>query len=114
MTLKSGISGGNIPKAAEKRVNKDGTDVTKAHSQGLHAVDAYEPETRGALDSGIHNTARPKRKEVEKHIYVHLSEDHSDPELISQKPRYVSQCPPTFDHIDKVSLIESSYLNTPH
>ena len=87
-------------------MNKDGTDGTKAHSQGLHAVDAKEPETRGALESGIPNSGRPKRKELEKHIYVHLSEDHSDPELMSNKHRHVSRSPSTFDHIDKVSLID--------
>jgi hypothetical protein len=72
-------------------------------------VDAFEPETRGALDPGIRNSGRPKRKEVEKHIFVHLSEDHSDPELMAHKHRPISRTPSTRDHIDKVN--NSSILN---
>ena len=65
-------------------------------------MDAFEPETVRAMDSGILNTGRRKRKEVEKHIYVHLSEDQSDPELRVHKHRHVSRSPATIDHIEKV------------
>lgn len=67
-------------------------------------MDAFEPERRGALDSGIRNTGGPNRKELEKHINVHLSEDHSDPELMAHKHRQVSRSPPTLDRIDKVQI----------
>ena len=72
-------------------------------------MDAFEPETGGALDPGIRNSGRPKRKEREKLIYVHLSEDHSDPELMAHKHRPISRTPSTVDHIDKVN--NSSILN---
>jgi len=76
-----------------------------AQSQEIHAVDAFEPETRGTMDSEKHNTVRPKRKELEKHIYVHLSEDQSDPELIAPTYHQVSRSPSTVDHIDKVTFL---------
>lgn len=72
-------------------------------------MDVFEPETLGALDSGVRNTGRPKRKEVEKHSYVHLSEDHSDPELMAHRHIHMSRSPSTIDHIDKVKF--SSTLN---
>lgn len=43
-----------------------------------------------------------KRKELEKHNYVHLNEDQSDPELRVHKHRHVSRSPATIDHIEKV------------
>lgn len=99
-----GISGDDIPEAAERRENRVPPDVTKVHSQGIHAVDAFEPETIRALDSGIRNTGRPKRKELEKRIYVHLSEDNSNPKLMAHKNIQVSRSPATIDHIDKVQI----------
>lgn len=53
--INSGISGDDIPEAAERRENRVPPDVTKAHSQGIHAVDAFEPETVRAMDSRILN-----------------------------------------------------------
>lgn len=97
-----GISGGDIPKAAEERGNKVATDPKYANSQGIHPESAFEFETRGALDSGILNTGRPKWKELEKHIYVHLSEDHFDPELDARQHKPLSRSPPTQDQLAKV------------
>lgn len=102
--MNSGISGAVIPEAAEKRGNKLATEVTKAQTEGIHEQRAFEPEGRGAVESGIRNTGGPKRKELEKHIYVHLSEDPSDQELMAHKQRRVSRSPPTLDRIDKVQI----------
>ena len=76
-----------------------------AQSQGIHAEAHFEPETRGTMDSEKHSRGRPKRKELEKHIYVHLSEDQSDPELIAPTYHQVSHSPSTVDHIDKVTFL---------
>lgn len=72
-------------------------------------MDAFELETGGALDPGIRKSGWPKRKELEKLIYVHLSEDHSDPELMAHKHRPISRTPSTVVHIGKVN--NSSILN---
>lgn len=102
--MNSGISGAVIPEAAEKRDNKLATEITKAHSEGMREQRAFEPEGRGALESGIRNTGGPKRKELEKHVCVHLSEDNSDQELMAHKQRHVSRSLAALDRIDKVKI----------
>lgn len=103
--MNSALSGGDIPEVAEERRNEVATDVPNMHSHGIIAGDTLEPETRGALESGIRNTGRTKRKEQEKQIYVQLSEDHSDPEHMAHKRIQVSRSPSTLEHIDKVYII---------
>lgn len=103
--MNSALSGGDIPGAAEERRNEVATDVTHVHSHGIIAGDTLDPETRDALETVIGNPGRNKRKEAERAIYVHLSEENSDPEHITHKHRQVSRSPPTVDHTEKVNVM---------
>lgn len=101
------LLGGDIPEAAEERRKEVATDVTTLHSHGINAGDRLEPETRGALESGMGDTGRTKRKEQERDIYVQLSDDHSDPEHMARKHRLVYRSPSTLEHNDKVNFISN-------
>jgi hypothetical protein len=70
-------------------------------------VDSFEQPARDPLDSELRNEGRPRQKETEKQIYVQLSDNNSDPELMPHNHRRVSGSPSTLDHIDKVMIFSN-------